>query len=113
MREEHFDLLTPPLRCWVVVGSNAVPREVPHNLVFLAADTAGICVGAAFGFRRAVLAIGFESTVVLRFQARRVSGGVGVIAPGVPELLSFRADVAVFVLVPCEVGPRPGAVLAL
>ena len=112
MCEEHLNLLAPRLSLRIELRGGAFACEVSDDFVFLAADTAGVGVGAAFGLRRADLTIRFESTIVSGFHAMRISSGIRIIAPGMTKLFAFWTDVSVVVFVPCKISTRPCAVLA-
>ncbi len=111
MGKQHFDLLSPPLSRRVKLRGGAMPGEVSDDLVFLSAECAYISIWTAFGFGRAVHAVSFQSPVFACFQFLCRTTGVRVSPSVVAQLFALRADVAVVVLVPGEVGARPGAIL--
>jgi hypothetical protein len=82
-----------------------MPGEVSDDLVFLSADCAHLTIWTALGFGRAVHAVSFQSPVFACFQFLCRTTGVRVSPSVVAQLFAFRADVAVVVLVPGEVGP--------
>ena len=112
MCEEHFDLLASRLSLRIELRCGAFAGEVSDDFVFLAADTAGVGVGAAFGLGWADLTIGFESAIVSGFHVSHLPSGIRIIASRMAELSTFWADVPVVVFVPCKVSPRPCAIFA-
>lgn len=104
MCEQHFDLLSSPLGGRVELGGRAEPCKVSDDFIFFTIDAACRGVWAAFGFRRAVLAIKLQASILTTTSPGLVPLGVRVVSPGMAKLFTFRANVLVIVFVPCEVG---------
>ena len=81
MGEEHLDLLSSPLCGRVELGGRAEPREVSDDLIFFSTNAARRGVRAAFRFRRASLAIEFQTAILTATRFGFVSAGVGIIPP--------------------------------
>ncbi len=87
-----------------------MPGEVSDDLVFLAMDRAGLGVGTALFLQLAACAIRLQRPILASLPARCIPGGVGIGSPGVPHFLAARTDVAVVLIIPCEVGSRERSV---
>lgn len=94
MSEEHFDLLAFGLSLGVEGRLGSQSGKVTRVLMFLAANEAGVCVWAAFWFRRAGIANGFGGAVSAPpgfwfFPAR-----VRLVPARLQQVLAFRAGIA-------------------
>lgn len=110
MCEQHFDFLSSPLGGLFKLGRGTLPRKISDDLTFFTINAAGRRVRAAFLFRRAVLAIKLQASILTTVGLGLVPLGVRIVSPGLTKLFTFRANVPVIVFALSEVRTRLGAV---
>lgn len=110
MREQHLNFLAPFLRDLVERRRRATSRKITHHLVFSALKAASIAVRATLRLQGASLTVRLCRAILAWLHLGRDAVQIGIIPPGVPQILPLRTNKSVILVIPGKVGTRQGPV---